>query len=707
MILIIVESPKKAKIFKKLLGDQYQVIATIGHICDLPEKGMNVDIENRFKPTYEISDDKRKTVSQLEFAAKKASEIYLATDADREGEAIAWHVKRILGLKKYKRITFNSISKKSITEAMNNPRDIDLPMVHAYEARRILDRLTGYTISPELKEKSGGAPLSAGRVQSVAIKILTDLEREIESFISVEHYGVKLKLENGAECNLITKPLADKNGYITDRTVCEDLAKTKNVQVTSIEEKERDAQPPKPFTTLGILKAASKKLKFDPADTTKLLQKLYEEGHVTYIRSDDPNISDEAFDEIAGLIRGKGVEPVRRKYKAKDNAQEAHECIRPTNINAREVGESQEEKALYGLIRLTTIASCMPPAKDSVTTVTFTPVPESDNVQFEAKGVVEVEPGFRKILGKERSENEDPEIPPGMLEGNNLSVIEGTVLDKATKPPSRLSIDDLMDRMEKNGIGRPSTYASTVSLLLRKEYALVDQKRKLLPSNLGWLIADSLSDMEFMKIQFTQDMEKSLDEISAGQLKTPVYLDKFYKQLLADLPKITVNPELVQKHVDATQIDCPKCGKKLKEIMIGSKRTFVHASGDHGECQQYIESIRGKPYFSEDLDVKCSVCGGELERRYSSKQKKHFWVHTEEGSCEVKFIDDKAGKPQVKNFSKCPMCGKALKRIKSKNKDAPKGRQWFWVHVNEPDDCQKFLSDSKGRPVAKKEASDA
>ena len=708
MQLMIVESPNKCKKISKILGAGWVVKASVGHIRDLPTKELGVDPENNFRPAYVVSEGKYKVVSDLKAAAASASVVWIATDPDREGEAIAYHIRTVLGLKdNYKRITFSEITEKAIKSAINNPRKLDMPMIAAQETRRSLDRLFGYIASPELQKQSS-AGMSAGRVQSPTVGLVVDRERAISSFVSRNHYGAEITLENGLTLKLDTKPFQDEDGLVQDSSVIDDeLNSFTQVTIVTAEAKEKHIGPKPPFTTSELQQVASTKLGFSPDQTMKLAQKLFEDGRITYHRTDDPNLSDDAWQMIADYLEAEGIpkSDKRRKWKAKDaNAQEAHEGIRPSDIADTPSGTDK----LYRLIYERALAAVAADGIDFVTQVVATPVRDTgEPTQYKASGKVVQAQGWRELITIETGESKDKELPCVPEVNEVCQVAEAGRLDQVTKPPARFTEATLVKELEKRGIGRPSTYASIFSTVFRRQYLEVGKGRQITPTALGCAVVDVLQPLEFMNYEYTANLEEQLDRMAQGQLKLIDVARPAYDQLLADLPKIKVNQEQISAFETEGQENCPKCGNAIKRLprKDNPKKFFwVHASEDHGEaCEKFIEDMSGKPYFADLVTHTCRLCGGELERRYSKDKKSHFWAHAAQSNCAKRFYDDRSGKP-VLDAQKCPGCQQPIKRLKSKNKDAKTGKfSYFWVHINgaHADVCEKYINDEKGKPTVK------
>ncbi|MGD8781128.1 MAG: type I DNA topoisomerase [Ignavibacteria bacterium] len=568
--LVIVESPAKAKTIEKFLGKDFKVTSCNGHIRDLEKKNNGVDIENNFNPFYKISDDKKTVVKELKKLSKDSELVWLASDEDREGEAISWHLKEALELKneKIKRIVFNEITKPAILKAIDNPRSIDSNLVEAQQARRILDRLVGFELSPLLWRKVKPS-LSAGRVQSVAVRLIVEREREIDAFKPESQYRVvaDFKIENGNGVpSLLTAELSRK--FKTKKEALEFLEKCKKAAfaVESLEKKPAKKSPAAPFTTSTLQQEASRKLRFSVIKTMMVAQKLYENGHITYMRTDSVNLSELALQSSKEtVIKDYGKEYSQtRKYKTRSNmAQEAHEAIRPTYFDKETIDGTADEKALYELIWKRAIASQMSDAELERTTVKIGISNREE--KFIAKGEVIKFDGFLKVYlestDDENGENGESGIIPPLNKGQKLDYKNITATQRYTRPPARYTEASLVKKLEELGIGRPSTYAPTISTIQKRGYVSKEErmgkerqydvltllnkkdikeevkveitgadKGKLYPLDIAMLVNDFLLEY-FPKIfnyKFTAEVEKELDDIAQGELQWQSMLNSFY-----------------------------------------------------------------------------------------------------------------------------------------------------------------------------------
>lgn len=563
--LLIVESPAKAKTIEKYLGKDFVVKASYGHVRDLPKADDAIDVDNGFNPKYEVISEKKDVIKELKEIAKDVELIWLATDEDREGEAISWHLAEVLGLdiKTTKRIVYHEISKKAITDALENPRPIDLNLVNAQQARRVLDRLVGFKLSPVLwtKVRTG---LSAGRVQSVAVRLIVEREREINAFSAVSTFKVT------AEFDL-------EKGVVLKATLKKDLPDAKAVKkflescvgaeykIAKLETKPGKKSPSAPFITSTLQQEASRKLSFSVAQTMRVAQTLYEAGHITYMRTDSTNLSDGAMkqaEEVITKTYGEEYHNARTfKTKAK-GAQEAHEAIRPTDLSVEEVEMERNEKRLYDLIRKRTLASQMSDAKLEKTTATIE-ISTNDKF-FVATGQVVVFDGFLKVYNEAKDEDAPEEEDSGMLpplnEGQVLPLMRIDGTEKFSRPPSRYTEASLVKKLEEQGIGRPSTYAPTISTIQKRNYVVKEhregkervlqvlslvkdkveesekteitgaEKGKLFPTDLGMVVTDFLMEhfKDVLDYSFTRNVEEEFDEIARGEKEWNRMIESFY-----------------------------------------------------------------------------------------------------------------------------------------------------------------------------------
>jgi len=574
--LVIVESPAKAKTIEKFLGDGFTVKSSFGHIRDLAKGDSAIDIEKGYLPNYIVSTDKKKIVTELKKLAKDADMVWLASDEDREGEAISWHLSEVLGLKpdNTKRIVFHEITKSAILHAIENPRDIDNNLVKAQQARRVLDRLVGFQLSPVLWRKVKPS-LSAGRVQSVAVRLIVEREKQIEDFVSSSSFKIQgLFSASGkpVRADLSKRPpsLQDANDFLTS-------CKGAEFKVGTIKTVPAKRYPSAPFTTSTLQQEASRKLGYNVSRTMMLAQRLYENGHITYMRTDSVNLSDFARKSAQQTITQEFGDTYSnpRKYSTKnDNAQEAHEAIRPTNFDKNVAGDDDAQKRLYQLIWKRAIASQMSDAQLERTTIDVINSNNSD--VFKAKGEVIKFDGFLKVYlegSDDENEEEDSGLLPQVTEGQTLDLVEIKATQRYTRPPARFTEASLVKRLEELGIGRPSTYAPTISTVQKRGYVVKDEiegksrsydllilkdnqivnekltenygadKNKLHPSDIGRVVTEFLIEhfSEIMDFGFTASVEKEFDEIAEGMKNWSQMIDDFYQPFSKNVTKTLEN----------------------------------------------------------------------------------------------------------------------------------------------------------------------
>lgn len=631
MSLIIVESPTKAKTISKFLGKKYQVESSFGHIRDLPKSEMGIDIEHNFEPHYIIPTKAKKIVSALKTAAKKTDEVILASDEDREGEAIAWHLAQALGLREenIKRIAFHEITKDAILEALKTPRLIDHNMVDAQQARRVLDRLVGYELSPFLWKKVAKG-LSAGRVQSVATRLIVEREKEIKSFITEEYWTLSADLAKNKKAEIFRAELYKINNKALGRlSLKKDQAaelKTSlgsaEYQIKKIEKKQINKNPAAPFTTSLLQQSANRHLGFSAKQTMSVAQKLYEQGYITYMRTDALNLSPKFIQESqAWLNKNLGQEYAvegGRAFKNKNkNAQEAHEAIRPTEVNTTPEDLSSKldknQERLYRLIWQRAIASQMPPAKLAATVIDVAATVNSDEYLLRANGQTLIFPGYLKIWPEKTKEQTLPELP----EGQKLELIELHSDAHTTNPPARYSDASLVKELEKYGIGRPSTYAPTINTIIIRNYAARDENKKLKPNDIAFVVTDLLIKHfpEIVDYSFTAKMEDNLDLIAEGEKKWQPVIKEFYEGFhnnltnkYEEIKKSDIMPEETSDEI------CDKCGAKMI-IKTGRYGKFL-ACGAFPDCRNIkkLASENGE-YAKKEADPKTL----ELEKKYAGE----------------------------------------------------------------------------------------
>lgn len=642
MNLVIVESPTKARKLKGYLGNEYRIEASVGHIRDLPKKNIGVDINKNFEPTYEVSPDKSKVIDVLKKAAKDAQRIYLATDPDREGEAIAWHIKHILeeaaknkANGKFVRATFHEITKSAVTEAIAKPTSINMDLVDAQQARRVVDRLVGYQVSPVLWKKVRRG-LSAGRVQSVALRMIVEREREIEAFkpdeywevdvaISMESLGKhKVFLEDN-KFELPTDSLIARAFQVngkkyepvkeSDVTDLISMFPEASYTIESVEKKERKRQSLPPFTTSTLQQSAANRLGYSSKQTMRLAQQLYEEGLITYHRTDSINLSQQAIDMARGYIKtvyGDQYLPAKPRIfsnKSK-NAQEAHEAVRVTDIKltgdtviGTAARMTPQHAKLYDLIWRRFVASQMPEAIYDQTTLVIEATPQTSShiktVSLRSTGSVLKFDGWMKLF----TASEDV-ILPNLNKGDTVHYLDHNAAQKFTQPPPRYNDASLVKELEKRGIGRPSTYASIISVIEDRGYVNRDAKR-FVATPVGMTVSDFLLQHfpNFMEYEFTAEMEEDLDRISRGEKQWQKVVGEFYKPFHKKLDEAG-HADRAQVPVEETGEDCPKCGTtESGKVVIRSGRF-----GKFKSCNRYPECDFTENIVEKVEGVVCPLC---------------------------------------------------------------------------------------------------
>jgi DNA topoisomerase-1 len=700
--LVVVESPAKAKTINKYLGRDYKVIASMGHIRDLPKSKLGVDIENDFAEQYESLVSRKKVLKELKDAAKDASDIYIATDPDREGEAIGWHIAQELGGKtrgktrKIHRLTFNEITKKAVQDALNHPRIIDEKMVAAQRARRVLDRLVGYKISPILWDKVRRG-LSAGRVQSVALKLVCDREREIEQFVPVEYWHVFARLAGSQPPEFDAKLLKKGGDNVTvaneeqSKAILADLERV-TWTVSSVVTKERKRHAPPPFITSKLQQTA----RFPVKKTMMLAQQLYEGaieipgltgGLITYMRTDSVRVADEALVAVRELVKTAfGAEYLPESahvYKSKADAQDAHEAIRPTSLeHDPETVKSYltpDQYSLYRLIWNRFVASQMNPATFDETTVDIT----AGEYLFRVKGTVpkfagwmatygltpgEPEEKVEKDKADKGSEDDDDAtsgVLPKLAEGDHLELKALRPEQKFTQPPPRYSEATLVKELEENGIGRPSTYASIIGVLQDREYAVKIEGR-FKPTALGRIISDLLTKSfdDIIDVEYTRSLEDDLDKIEQGKIGYEKTLGDFYKKFKKDLAKAGREMDDLKKGIEIGEA-CDKCGMPMLK-RVGKFGPFIACSG-YPDCTntREVETQEAESDGGEEEIEPCENCGKEMVMKrgrfgqflacsgYPECKTTRKLIATKQGGL-------RAAKPDQILDEKCPKCGSNL-----------------------------------------------
>ncbi len=651
MKLLIVESPAKAKTIEKYLDGKFTVRASVGHVRDLPKSNKKaVDIEHGFKPHYEIAKGKEKVVAELKKLAERADEVILATDPDREGEAIAWHIAEVTNLKKPTRIVFHEITKDAVQEALQHPRHIDTNLRKAQEARRVLDRLVGYDLSGIIWKKVRYG-LSAGRVQSPALRILVEREREIKAFKS-ETFWVIVAQTKTKDGNTIPFICSIQPKEEQEVTAILDAAKKYQWVIASVEESQTKRSPRPPFITSTLQQAASSRLGLAPSRTMSLAQRLYEAGHITYMRTDSTNLSTVAQKQIQTEIEKKYGATLYQPHtftKKSKNAQEAHEAIRPTHLSLESAGTDEAQKRLYRLIWQRTVASQMADAQLLRTRITAM---VGDNVtpEFHSDGTRVISPGW--LLADPGARGEDVELPK-VLQGDTITLTEITSEEKHTQPPPRFSEAGLVKELEKRGIGRPSTYASIIKTLVDRGYVTKEQ-RALIPTDTGEVVSTFLETNfpEYINDTFTATMEDNLDAIASGDKEYEKTLTEFY----TPFHKEVKSKEKVAKATNLGEADrsikCPTCGGPMI-IKLGKSGKFL-------SCEKFpactgARMMNGDPIEGpKETGELCPEDSGKLIERIGRFGK--FIACANYPKC--KFIKkDPEQEAKEKTGVHCPVCG--------------------------------------------------
>ncbi len=671
--LVIVESPAKARTIGKFLGKGYKVEATLGHVRDLLRSRLSVDVENDFTPEYRIPNDKRKAVKRIKKEVKKAAELYLATDPDREGEAIAWHVAEVAeaGDRPVRRVVFHEITDEAVKDAFANYRDIDMKLVDAQQARRILDRLVGYQISPLLwKTVRGG--LSAGRVQSVALRLVVEREREIEAFVPEEYWSIEAELAKQetrggqeregfwAKLHKVRDEAADLSNQENAQRIVDDLQGASYV-VAAVEKRARRRNAPAPFRTSTLQQDASRRLRFSARRTMRVAQQLYEGmdlgpdgsvGLITYMRTDSVNVSAQAqadaLSYIAEAYGDRYVPATPRKYKSQvKGAQEAHEAIRPTSVRREPQAVKQylspQQFRLYDLIWKRFVASQMAPAVVESTTVDINAGAPNGEMPylFRATGSVVKFPGFLRVYGDIKSgEDQAPPLPP-LSRDEILDLLQLVPKQHFTKPPARYSEATLVRALEEHGIGRPSTYAPIISTIRTRGYVELIERR-IHPTELGVVVNDLLVEHfgNIIEVGFTARMEHNLDRIASGEREWVPVMRRFYDRFEEQLEEAKVEMKKVELKPEPAGMDCEKCGSPMV-IKTGRYGKFI-------ACSNYPECKNTKPYVVK-VGVDCPQCGGDLVERKTRKGRV-FYGCANYPECDFASWDRPVPEP-------CPECG--------------------------------------------------
>lgn len=646
--LVIVESPSKAKTIGKYLGSSYKVVASVGHVRDLPKSKLGIDIEDDFEPQYINIRGKGSVIKELKKEAKNASRVFLATDPDREGEAISWHLAYLLDMdpKDECRIVFNEITKDAIKNAIEKPRAIDLHLVDAQQARRVLDRLVGYKISPLLWRKIRRG-LSAGRVQTAALKIICDRENEINAFIPEEYWTITAEFEKDKKFEAKLLQIAGKKAEISNKEQADAILaalKSGSYQVSDVEEKEFRRKPYAPFTTSSMQQDAGNKINFNTRKTMMIAQQLYEMGLITYIRTDSVRVSDEAKGAAAAYINenfGQAFSSNNVYTNKKGSAQDAHEAIRPSYIDRTpEVmkGElSNDQFKLYKLIWERFMASQMSPAVYDRMQVNIV----NGEHLFRANGSKLKFEGFLKVYKPEKNEDN---ILPQLAKGEQLTPTDVRGEQSFTKPPARFTEASLVRELEEKGIGRPSTYAPIVGTLRERRYITIE-KKNLIPTELGFTVTQMMEEYfkEIVDVNFTAAMEDKLDDVEISDVEWKQIIRDFYKDFEKELAYADEKIERVEIEDRPTDEVCEKCGKP----MVIKQGRF----GEFMACSGYPECKNTKPIVTS-TGVACPVCGKDIVERRSRKGRVFYGCSGYPDCTQIYWY-----KPIDK---KCPKCGELL-----------------------------------------------
>ena len=763
--LVIVESPAKAKTINKYLGPDFQVKASMGHVRDLPPKGLNVDIDNDFEPTYEITPGKKRTVTSLKTAARDCTDLYLATDLDREGEAIAWHLAEVLGVPKERiyRVIFNAVTKTAITRAFEQPGRIDMDKVLAQQARRIMDRIVGYKISPLLWKKVARG-LSAGRVQSVAVKLVVEREREIRDFNPEEYWFIPAVFSTDLQSDyhqpwldFITpkneqdKPptIAEQNQWFAEHNAFKaelssigdkkfeastkdqahkvfNALKDAEFKLDDIQTKQSISRPAAPFITSTLQQAAANRMGFTTKRTMRVAQQLYEGidlgsmgyfGLITYMRTDSTHLSPEALDDARGFIkRHIGREYLPKKaniYASKKTAQQAHEAVRPTDVDFTPADIRQfltdEQYKLYDLIWRRFVASQMKPSKSNITTLEILAETAIGPCYYKATGRVLVFDGFTKIWP---TNSNGQQLPPTEL-GQKLAVVDIKAEQHFTKPPARYTEGSLVKALEKEGIGRPSTYASIISTIQDRKY-VEKQDKKFFATDIGEVVTDKLNEYfpKIMDIAFTRHMEAELDKIEEQHLEWHGVLRDFYGPFKENLDTATEQMKHAKAEVTPSEYKCPDCEKELV-YRFGKNGKFLSCS-DYPACKFSAPCDKdGKMIEEKVSEHKCSACGRQM--MYKNGRFGPFLGCSGYPDCKTILNIDKAGNvlppkpPPEPTEIKCHKCKEGMLVIRQGKKGPFLGCGRFpkcrtIISIKQLDHLKKIQSEGQWPPKTLEEA---
>ena len=677
--VVIVESPAKAKAISKYLGEDYGVEASKGHVRDLPPDEFGVDVEDGFEPTYRTLPDSRRTVGELREKVENADTVYLAPDPDREGEAIAWHLQHALRLPedRVRRVTFNEVTKSAVREAFNHPGDINMNLVNAQQARRILDRIVGYELSPLISKKVVSG-LSAGRVQSVALRLICDREKEIRAFEPEEYWKIEAELAPGEDTSFRAwlKKWKDEKPDLSNeeeaQAVCDALQKSE-FTVSEVEQKKTSSNPPAPFTTSTLQQSAGGRLSFSASRTMRAAQTLYEGvdigeetvGLITYMRTDSTRVAGDALESARNYVEdnmGEDYLPEEPNvYESDEQAQGAHEAIRPTDVNRTpeemEQHLSRDQQRLYELIWRRFVASQMKPAVYKLTRIRI----EAGDGLLEAKGRKMVFDGYTKVL--ERRGQKEDQLLPQVEEGQTLKLEELDPTQHFTQPPNRYREASLVKELEKQGIGRPSTYAPIISTLKRRNY-VNKKKGTLYPTDLGMVVADKLANHfpREMDTRFTSKMEGRLDQIEEGEENWKSMLEDFYSQFHEDLEQARQEMTPVSEDFKEEKRVCEECGQEMIVRFSRKGRKFLGCSG-FPNCRN-TASIGEEEEQGEETEHECPKCGSMMLKREGQRGGKYLACSAYPDCRNIMGLDDD-GNPveladRIYTQVDCPNCGGTL-----------------------------------------------
>ncbi len=704
MKLLIVESPSKAKTIEKYLDGAFTVRASVGHVRDLPKSNKKaIDVEAGFVPHYEISKGKEKVVSELRSLAEKATEIMLATDPDREGEAIAWHIEELLKEDKkvkapIQRVAFHEITKLAVEEALKHPRDIDTALRRAQEARRVLDRLVGYDLSGLIWKKVRYG-LSAGRVQSPALRIIMEREREIRAFVPEKFFRIWGDFETQKKAKITlhcSEEPRDLPAGAGEKLVDEILHEGKkgNWKISGIKESEQKRSPRAPFTTSTLQQTASTRLGYSPSRTMQIAQKLYEAGHITYMRTDSTNLSKVAQEQIVKMVEKEyGIQYAEaRIYKTKSkNAQEAHEAIRPTHIEHGYAGTDEQSK-LYRLIWERAVSSQMTDAKLLKTKVSAMIEGREDLPDFSANGSRMLFPGWLAV--DQDARGEDVELPE-MKQGEALKLLDLIKEEKFTEPPGRYSEAGLVKELEARGIGRPSTYASIMRTLEEREYVR-KEGRTLFPTDTGEVVSDFLENnfANYISDTFTAEMEDKLDEISTGDREYEKTLKDFYGPFTKEVKEKDKLEKATNLGDAPDDIKCPKCGGKM--IIKLSKNGKFYSCANYPDCEGALKLDGTEMAGPKETGEMCPLCGEKKGKSGGGKLVVREGKFGAFVSCsrypKCKFIkEDEEEKKKKMTGVQCPTCkkGEMMER---------RGRFGIFYSCSNYPDCKNAI---KAKPTGR------